>query len=204
MAESGKIYRVLSLGSIAGLIAGGAVIFGDYSGRLLNTNKPVAAVTAAEATHSRRALLSELTYFEVLNSAPEQIALESRENADAKKWSDVVNQPSRSTVAEALARVLGAETPEVVKVAATTIPTSTGSAYAVQVSSFVEYQDAVDAMKKLTAKGYDARIVQGELSGQYTVYRVRLHGFNDLAEAETAKDKFEQNENSKALVIAQN
>lgn len=195
-----KIYAVLGL--TAGVSLGIGYIFKDYSSRLQSEGKFAEKSATLIAVPAVDLSLSNLTYFDVLYSPPERYAIDSSENYDVAKWGHLVDKPNHSRLSAALNHVLGSETPEAAK-ESTSVPLSTGSAYAVQVGSFDSFEAAERWVKVLLAKGYNVQVVQGEISGQLTVFRVRIHGFNDLAAAESAKDIFEQKENRKALVIAQ-
>jgi len=201
--QSNKMF--LSWGALFGFALGVILIFSDYSKKFFNSSVISAPkVLVEKKVPSPTVALSSLTYFDVLYSPPEQYSVETTESDDAVKWVNLVEKPTRSTIAEAIARVLGNETPEAVKDSSAGVALSTGSPFAVQISSFPTHQAAVDESKIWTAKGYDVRVVRGELGDQQVVFRVRIHGFSTVEDAEAAKDKFEQSENRKALVIAQN
>lgn len=119
---------------------------------------------------------------------------ESESNQDQNSVK-MVNPPSTKRLAEAIANVLGTDTPESVhEVIKKTLPSSTGSAYAVQIASFPNREQAERLLKEMLTKGFDnVRLLQAEIPGRGVVYRVRLHGFQTREEAENyhIKNKLE-------------
>jgi cell division septation protein DedD len=114
----------------------------------------------------------------VLESEPELPAL--KPNALTNN-----NQPSSKRMAEALVHVLGNDTPGSVHEAIQqALPTSTGSAFAIQIASLPSKETAEILRIQMQKKGYDARLVQAEIAGKKIVYRLRIHGFNTRKDAE--------------------
>ncbi|MBN4077297.1 SPOR domain-containing protein [Sulfobacillus acidophilus] len=131
------------------------------------------------------------------------------QNAPAKtstlgNLNDTYENLSKENVAKELTHVLGVQTPGSVKqVVDKILPTSTGSAYAIQVASSPNRQAAQKLLNKLILKGYDAKMVQGEVASLGVVYRIRLHGFSSKDEAQSYASLVENRENIDVLVIAQ-
>jgi cell division septation protein DedD len=113
-------------------------------------------------------------------------------------------KPSSDHLAKALSKVLGKETPDSVESAAKAqLPSGTGSAFAVQVASLPDRKVAEQLANRLTAKGYDARLVQADIAGRGVVYRVRIHGYGSRQEAEEARTLIAKQEKLDAITVAQ-
>ncbi len=123
----------------------------------------------------------ELTYYSELIKKPESTP--EPEPAQTPVLSE-------DKIAQALAKVLGSETPDSVKtVIQDSLPVATGSAYAVQVASLPDREAAQDLVKRLEKKGHAAKLVQAEIPGKGKVYRVRIHGFATRQEADAYREQ---------------
>jgi cell division septation protein DedD len=137
----------------------------------------------------------ELTYYSELIKKPEaQPVPESEPEPEPEPTQapapEPVSKSSPDKIAQALAKVLGSETPNSVKtVIKQTLPVATGSAYAVQVASLPNREAAQDLVKRLAGKGHAAKLVQAEIPGKGKVYRVRIHGFATRAEADAYREE---------------
>ena len=122
-----------------------------------------------------------LTYYSELIKKPE-VPSEPEPELPASK-------SSPDKIAQALEKVLGSETPNSLKtVIQETLPSGTGSAFAVQVASLPNRQAAEELAKHLSTKGHAAKLVQAELPGKGKVYRVRIHGFATRQEADAYRE----------------
>lgn len=131
----------------------------------------------------------ELTYYSELIKKPE-VAPESEPEPTQAPAPEPVSKSSPDKIAQALAKVLGSETPDSVKtVIKQTLPVATGSAYAVQVASLPNREAAQDLVKRLAQKGHAAKLVQAEIPGKGKVYRVRIHGFATRQEADAYREQ---------------
>jgi len=111
---------------------------------------------------------------------------------------------SPDRITKSLAKVLGEGAPvPVQKQLAETLPRSTGSPFAIQVASFSTRSQAQVRASALKKKGYDARVVLGESIGKKQLYRIRLHGFQTVDDAERFRERFESLEGQLAQTIAQ-
>lgn len=136
----------------------------------------------------------ELTYYSELIKKPEEAAEPEPEPVtQTTQTTQIPAAPVETTstkatpdkMAQALAKVLGSETPNSVKTAIKdTLPSGTGSAFAIQVASLPNREGALELVKRLEKKGYAAKLVQAELPGRGKVYRVRIHGFSTREEAD--------------------
>lgn len=144
----------------------------------------------------------DLTYYSELIKKPE-VAPESEpeaEPAQTPALPEPVSKSSPDKIAQALAKVLGNETPDSVKtVIKQTLPVATGSAFAVQVASLPSREAAQDLVKRLEKKGHAAQLVQAEIPGKGKVYRVRIHGFKTRQEA----DSYRQERGIEGITVAQ-
>ena len=133
----------------------------------------------------------DLTYYSELIKKPEvvpepQIQVEPESEPEPEP----VSKSTPDKIAQALAKVLGNETPDSVKtVIKQTLPVATGSAFAVQVASLPNREAAQDLVKRLEKKGHAAKLVQAEILGKGKVYRVRIHGFKTRQEADSYRDQ---------------
>lgn len=133
----------------------------------------------------------ELTYYSELIKKPE-VALEPEPEPEPTQTPapEPVSKSSPDKIAQALAKVLGNETPDAVKtVIKQTLPVATGSAFAVQVASLPNREAAQDLVKRLAQKGHAAKLVQAEIPGKGKVYRVRIHGFATRQEADVYREQ---------------
>lgn len=161
---------------------------------------------AAEKVHRLAQVKDELQYSyysELLkkpkNEAPDEP--EAQPSADTKPPSSVTPAaPSRNRIAEALARVLGSETPEPVKsVIKESLPTNTGSPFAIQVASLPLRAPAEELVAQLQKKGHAAKLVQANIPGKGEYYRVRIHGFQSREEA----DKYRAEKGIEGITVGQ-
>jgi cell division septation protein DedD len=136
---------------------------------------------------------------------PAQVAEQKEEPMPEPKAPKVEeSKPSSDRMAKALEKVLGKETPDSVASAAKTkLPTQTGSAFAVQVASLPDRKVAEELTNRLKLKGYAARLVQADIPGRGVVYRVRIHGYANRADADVARAKIAKAEKLDAITVAQ-
>ena len=103
-------------------------------------------------------------------------------------------------MAEALAHVLGDETPSSVKkVVKEALPSGTGSAFAIQLASFPNRDNATELVNRLQKKGHRAKLVQADIPEKGQVFRVRIHGFKTREEA----DAYRTQNGLEGIVVAQ-
>lgn len=113
-------------------------------------------------------------------------------------------KPSSDRLAKALEKVLGHETPDSVSTAAkVSLPSQTGSAFAIQVASLPDRKVAEELANRLTLKGYEARLVQAQIPGRGLVYRVRIHGFETRREADQARFELSAKERIDGITVEQ-
>lgn len=125
----------------------------------------------------------DLTYYSELIKKPEVVP-------EPEPEVEPIVKSSPDKIAQALAKVLGSETPDAVKnVIKQTLPVATGSAFAVQIASLPNREAALDLVKRLEKKGHAAQLVQAEIPGKGKVYRVRIHGFKTRQEADTYREQ---------------
>ncbi|MBH1988705.1 MAG: SPOR domain-containing protein [Myxococcaceae bacterium] len=152
----------------------------------------------------------ELTYYSELMKKPEQteiLPLEPEESKGAAAPEPVPVEantaPSKATpdkMAAALAHVLGDETPaSVQKVVDEALPSGTGSAFAIQIASFPNRENATELVSRLQKKGYRAKLVQADIPERGQVFRVRIHGFQTREEA----DSYRAQNGLEGIVVAQ-
>lgn len=129
----------------------------------------------------------DLTYYSELIKKPE-VAPEPQIQVESEP--EPVSKSTPDKIAQALAKVLGNETPDSVKtVIKQTLPVATGSAFAVQVASLPSREAAQSLVKRLEKKGHAAKLVQAEIPGKGKVYRVRIHGFQTRQEADSYREQ---------------
>jgi len=142
----------------------------------------------------------KLTYYKELLQRPKTEPIEKQlEEETVTKLEQEPQKPpavadvtaSSKRMAEALAHVLGNDTPDSVQqVIEQSLPASTGSAYAIQIASFPSKEEAQAMRQKMMQnKGYDIRMVQADIPGRGIVYRLRIHGFHTRQEAESFREK---------------
>jgi cell division septation protein DedD len=86
----------------------------------------------------------------------------------------------------------------------TASPDKSSGNFSLQVASYRDAAQAEQLKKKLTSKGYGrVRVVQGEVPGKGTYFRVRLGPFDNRQAAQQAKEKLKAGEGIKALVVAE-
>ena len=105
-------------------------------------------------------------------------------------------QPKEETPAEA-ADAAQAE-PKVAQPAAA--PDAGAAYFTLQVGAFRQKAYALDTMKKLSKKGYDAFIYELTDSRQRTLHTVRVGRYNSSKEAASALEQFKQKEKVDAIV----
>lgn len=130
-----------------------------------------------------------LTYYSELIKKPE-ITPVSETVPEFESVPAAKPTPDKDKIAQALAKVLGSETPALVNsVVKQTLPVGTGSAFAIQVASLPNRKTAEDLVERLLQKGHSARLVQAELPSKGKMYRVRIHGFKTRQEADTYRQQ---------------
>ncbi len=135
---------------------------------------------------------------EVPEETPGQTTKVAEANTPAPITSD--NKASPDRMAKALANVLGNETPASVQTAIKdALPSGTGSKYAIQVASLPDRIKAEAMVLGLKKKGHQARLVQANLPGKGSVFRVRIHGF----ESREAADKYREDKQLEGITVAQ-
>ncbi len=135
---------------------------------------------------------------EAPEESPEPITKVAEPTAPAPITSDNKSSPDR--MAKALANVLGNETPTSVQTAIKdALPAGTGSKYAIQVASLPDRVKAEAMVLGLKQKGHQARLVQANLPGKGSVFRVRIHGF----ESREAADKYREDKQLEGITVAQ-
>jgi cell division protein FtsN len=186
----------------------------DHAG---NTGLPEPSSDTADAQAPRKSFPGQFRFAfqDVLERAPKNTYRKSQsENMVASKVArehkpSLTHAPtthpfSQDRITRSLAKVLGEAAPvPVQKQLADTLPRSTGSPFAIQVASFSTRGQAQVHANALKKKGYDARVVLGESLGKQRLYRVRLHGFNTLDDAERFRESFELSQRQLAQTIAQ-
>jgi len=185
--------------------------------------------TLADLEKSQKKLYAELGYFDKLHKAPKVVRaqkipqtakIEIIKSSEALKLTEIKseslekavedNKPvtAQENLSERLAKVLGSSTPDLVKnniKINKKLPSTTGSAYAIQLASFKQMGQAEVLLQELKSRGHKANIVQGELDNDRTVYRVRIHGFlnKDQAIDYLAKNQGNDRKFDFGFVIAQ-
>ncbi len=205
-------YARLAAGTaILGLVFGLGFVLGSLrvkvSPKTAGTREALSEFTQKEEKYAQVQNQVKLTYYKELlqrpktepaeqaNQAPDALAVlapEPEPELPALKPNALTNnnQPSSKRMAEALAHVLGKDTPGSVQEAIQqALPTSTGSPYAIQVASLPSKEAAEDMRQQMQKKGHNVRLVQAEIAGKKIVYRLRIHGFNTREEAEDYLEK---------------
>lgn len=84
---------------------------------------------------------------------------------------------------------------------AATPPAATAEDYAVQVASFREKAQAQDLAQRLTSGGHPAFILEADVSGLGSRYRVRVGPFKSKQDAQMATDSIRARHNLAGLVV---
>lgn len=225
---STSFWFVIKMGLLAGVIFGCGYWYAKLTTAATLTPSNISTIDVASIAHKQEQYRKiqdriKLDYHQVLSSEPRR---DSIAQANAGKSSSLPQsspqtaaddslpepqspkleerKPSSDRLAKALETVLGQETPETVSsTAASTLPTATGSPFAVQVASFPDRKAAEEFANRLSSKGYPARLVQAEVSDRGTVYRVRIHGYQTKDEAEEARIKLAEHEKLEAITVSQ-
>jgi cell division protein FtsN len=101
---------------------------------------------------------------------------------------------------------LGSEAPPVAKaqtVAASSPSRSSGAGYSVQVGSFRTQEPAEQLRRRLTQKGYPARVQASVLSGKGVWYRVRVGHFTERLVADQMAQRLTTQERISTIVAAE-
>jgi cell division septation protein DedD len=218
--------RLINFGIAAGLIFGMGFLFGKFT----SPKAQNVAVSEADDLDERQAQYEKmqdklkLSYYKDLSKEPRKAAFDTqpaKEDAAAKApieapkpiEADIASlpppkmpdeKPSSDRIAKALEKALGKETPDsVTSSAKAQLPNRTSSPFAVQVASLPDRKVAEELANKLNLKGYDTRLVQADIPGRGTVYRVRIHGYASRAEADEARDGIVKAERLDAITVAQ-
>lgn len=75
-----------------------------------------------------------------------------------------------------------------------------GEKYAIQVASLKEKAKAIELQKKLSASGFNPRIVENNIPGKGKWFRVVVEGFSSKASAQTAADKISKKTGNGGIV----
>jgi cell division septation protein DedD len=196
--------RALTWAVLLGVVFG----FGFVAGRLASPKNLAASKVAKntlevldenEKQYEEVQKKLKLTYYSELLAQPKTQPTEtfvppttpaslpevSAEENAPKPSSVPEEKPSSARMAKALATVLGGETPEPVKeTIRQSLPSSTGSAFAIQIAALPDREKAEVIMRQLKAQGHPAQLVQADVPGKGVVYRIRLHGFKSREEAD--------------------
>ena len=82
------------------------------------------------------------------------------------------------------------------------VPELSGAGLFLQLASYRERSQAQQLIDKLTRLGIPrARLVEGEVEGKGTYYRVRIGPFSTRTDAEVAKQRLEASQGFKALIV---
>ncbi|MES2504176.1 MAG: SPOR domain-containing protein [Myxococcota bacterium] len=197
------------------IIAGFGVLLGLFfiagrwtasGGTISNDDTPVNREKALKAVQDE---LKYTYYSELLkrpsDEPPEAVSSEAEVSVPVSPMQPPpaplpVEKPSPDRMAQALAKVLGNETPDSVKsVIKESLPAGTGSPYAIQVASLPSRSAGEELVKRLQKKGHAAKLVQAEIPGKGSMYRVRIHGFKTREEA----DKYREEKQIEGITVGQ-
>lgn len=189
--------KLVLLSAALGLMAGIFFVIGIVKVTRKSSDKEVNLTEAQVETNGVNVedRLPKLTYYSELLESPKLNAAGDLAQGKPPSHQDALvevddvmgkNTPNSAHLVDTIDKVLHDETPEnVEKMIADTLPSSTGSAYAIQIASFPQRNSAENYLQDLTKKGFaNLRLVQGQVAGRGIVYRVRIHGFTSREEAE--------------------
>jgi cell division protein FtsN len=204
--------KVMKLGLVAGLFFGAGFLYAKASGSSVTTQVISQAddLKARQAQYEQIQSKLKLSYYNELSKEPRRASFDP----EPKTQTAVINDPpapkveeqkaSSAHLANALSNVLGQATPDsVASTAKADLPSVTGSRFAVQVASLPDRKAAEELANRLSLKGYDARLVQADITGRGTVYRVRIHGYDNREEADSARVNIAAQERLDAITVAQ-
>ena len=192
--------RLAAATAVLGLVFGFGFLLGTLSApaniKAVYQQDALSELTQKEEKYAQVQNQVKLTYYKELLQSPKTEPAEQANEPEieppALKPNTLTNnnQPSSKRMAEALAHVLGTDTPESVNEAIQqALPTSTGSAFAIQIASLPSKEAAESMRQQMQKKGHNARLVQAEIAGKKTVYRLRIHGFKTREDAENYLQK---------------
>src|SRR3989338_6787999 len=173
--------RLIFFAMSLGLLFGVGFWVGRVTDILPEVDKNIDTVATREKILKDVQKRLNLTYYSELIKRPES----PPESEPVAAPEPPTSKSSPDKIAQALEKVLGSETPSAVKNAIQeTLPSGTGSAFAVQVASLPSRKAAEELAKRFSTQGHAAQVVQAELPGRDKVYRVRIHGFSTRQEAD--------------------
>lgn len=153
-----------------------------------------AAIAAANA---------ELAHPEPLGAAPVPVAVDVREMA-ARVPASLPAAIGATTDGESFARVAASDS-----LVSASLPAPTGAPsaaghdgeFTIQVISYDSPEGAQAFSAGLRARGHRAYVMEANVEGRGTVYRVRIGPFESMAEASTYRRTFEDSEHMNTIVV---
>lgn len=149
---------------------------------------------------SRTGHLERIDQRDTLQAGPDGGRLVFHEELSKPVKDPVKKPPPAPPVAKEPSVDAGKPEPEVAKVGKR--EAAWAGKYSLQVASYRDATQAKELFDKLNGRGYTAvRVVQGEVPGKGTYFRVRLGPFPDRSTAEEIKEKLKSADGLEALVV---